>query len=188
MKEIEVKAKLNNKAEVIKKLEALGCKFEPIVTQKDEVYVVKVGSTLDDYLSNPVFLRIRVVDDSKALFTAKNRLRQLDAIEHEVIVDSVEEMRQALLIMGYEFAVQVNKTRLKTYYNGLEVCIDEVEDLGTFIEMEKLIAETDSKTEVGSQKIQEELFSLLVSFGVKMEDRVMKGYDILMLEKQYSRN
>lgn len=34
MKEIEIKAKLRNKNEVIKKLKLLGCKFEKVVTQK----------------------------------------------------------------------------------------------------------------------------------------------------------
>ena len=48
--EIEVKAKLRDRDEVVKKLASLGCKFSPVKTQDDMVWVEKMGS-LKDFLS-----------------------------------------------------------------------------------------------------------------------------------------
>ncbi len=176
MKEIEVKARLRNKNSVMKKLEALGCVFSDRITQNDVVYTEKTGS-LKSFLSNKIFLRIRVNNGSKIIFTVKDRAGALVATEHEVVVDSKEEMRKIILLLGNKEAVRINKTRQTTEYNGCEICIDKVESLGTFIEMEKMTERGDAG------KIQEELFTFFLSLGIKQEDRVKKGYDILMLEK-----
>jgi len=177
MKEIEIKAVLKNKEMVMQKLTSLGCVFEAPVVQNDTVYTKNVGS-LKEFRTNDVFLRIRVKNNSKILFTVKKRMaNDLDAIEYEVEVNSREEMENALLIMGYKEAVRINKTRIVTHYNNCEICIDDVENLGSFIEMEKLTEEGDS------EKIQEELFQFFELLGIRREDRVMSGYDILMFQK-----
>ena len=178
MKEIEIKAKLNNREDVVEKLKALGCVFEPAITQEDVVYVKNIGS-LEDFRNNDVFLRIRIKNKGKILFTLKKRMsNDLDALEHEVEVSSKEEMEQALFLMGYKEAVRVNKTRVITHHDSCEICIDEVENLGSFIEMEKLTEEGNS------EQIQEELFKFFESIGIKQDDRVLSGYDILMIQKK----
>jgi adenylate cyclase, class 2 len=178
MKEIEIKAKLRDRAQVMAKLESLGCVFEKIMTQNDVVYVRNVGS-LETFLANSAFLRIRTKNTTKILFTVKKPVtNNLDAIEHEVEVNSAGELEQALLLMGYQEAVRINKTRITTTYNGCEICIDEVENLGSFIEMEKLTPEGDA------EKIQSELFEFFKTLGITDEDRVFNGYDILMLKNK----
>lgn len=177
MKEIEIKAILRNKKAVIEKLESIGCVFETPITQSDVVYAEKVGS-LEQFRSNEVFLRIRVQNNSKVLFTIKKRMsNDLDAIEHEVEVGSKEEMEEAIFLMGFKEAVSVNKTRIITHYDNCEICIDDVENLGVFIEMEKLTKEGES------EKIQDKLFKFFESIGIAREDRIMLGYDVLTLQK-----
>ena len=133
---------------------------------------------MTDYLSNDVFLRIRVKNDNKVFFTVKKRgLNNLDAIEHEVEINIKEEMEKALLLLGYKEAVRVSKTRVVTHYNDCEICLDDVKELGTFIEMEKLTQEGDSEL------IQTELFKFFESIGIDRKDRVTSGYDILMIKK-----
>ena len=39
--------------------------------------------------------------------------------------------------LGFVLHVRVNKIRRKASFNGYEICLDEVEDLGSFIEVEK---------------------------------------------------
>ena len=178
MKEIEVKAKLKNKDQVIKKLTELGCVFEDTITQDDVVYAKNTGS-LEIFRANDVFLRIRVKNGSKNIFTLKKRMKNdLDALEYETGIDSKEEMEQALFLMGYQKIVQVIKTRMITHYNGCEICIDEVEGLGSFIEMEKLSEDGDS------EKIQDELFAFFMTLGIAEEDRATVGYDILILQSK----
>ncbi|MEO8638181.1 MAG: class IV adenylate cyclase [Candidatus Taylorbacteria bacterium] len=177
MKEIEVKARLRDKKAVVKKLKSIGCVFEVPVTQSDTVYAKVVG-TVSKYLSSDVFLRIRVKNGKKIFFTVKKPLSNgLDKLEYEVVVNSKVEIEQAILLMGYKKAVEVNKTRIVAKYKEREICIDEVQNLGTFIEVEELRADGDS------EKIQDELFAFVESLGVSREDRVFSGYDILMLQK-----
>ena len=176
MKEIEIKAHLRNKKSVMDQLRVLGCVFSDPIKQEDVVYVQKVGS-LETFLSNKIYLRIRVNNGSKTIFNLKEDIGALVAIEHEVEVSSKTEMENILSIIGYQAAVGVNKIRVKTKYKGCEICVDDVEELGAFIEMEKMSEEGDAL------KIQEELFQFFESLGIKRDERVTKGYDILMLEK-----
>jgi len=177
MKEIEIKARLRDKAAVVRKLKTLGCVFDKSITQEDTVYAENVGS-LKAFNTNKIFLRLRVKNGTKIFFTLKKPMANyLDAIEHEVEVSSRDEMEKALFLMGYKEAERVKKVRETTRYNGCAICVDEVEDLGSFIEMEKLAEGGDSV------KIQEELFKFFLSLGISPEDRVWSGYDILMMEK-----
>lgn len=178
MKEIEIKAKLVDRKSVVHKLEALGCVFEPTVTQEDTVYVKNSFESIETFKANGIFLRLRVRSDGVVLFTVKQRMENdLEAIEHETQIESREEMEKALTLMGYKKAIRVKKSRVVTHYNGCEICLDEVEDLGNFIEMEKLVEDGDAK------HIQEELFSFFESIGINREDHVLVGYDILTLQK-----
>jgi adenylate cyclase class IV len=70
--EIETKARLADRDAVMQKLEALGCAFVAPKTQDDTVYVAKTG-TLEEFLSNDVFLRIRIQDGQKVVLTARSR-------------------------------------------------------------------------------------------------------------------
>ena len=178
MREIEIKALLNDKKAVMDKLTKLGCVFEPEATQLDTVYAERVGS-LEKYFSNKNFLRLRVKNNGKVLFTIKQPQKNwLDKIECEFEVSSKEEMEKALDLMGYQKALVINKKRTITHYNGCEICIDEVENLGSYIEMEKMVEEGDA------DKIQEELFVFFETLGISRKDRIGVGYDILMLEKK----
>lgn len=176
MKEIEIKARLRDKTAITRKLKTLGCVFEKPITQQDTVYAEHVGS-LVAFRTNKVFLRLRVKNGSKTFFTLKKRgVNDLDAIEHEMEVSSKDEMEKILFLMGYREAVRVRKVREVTRYDGCEICVDEVEGLGSFIEMETLTEEADSEA------VQDKMFQFFLSLGVKPEDRVWSGYDILMME------
>jgi adenylate cyclase class 2 len=178
MREIEVKARISDQKALLAALKKLGCRFSKSVHQHDFVYVKKVGP-IKIYNSNEAFLRIRIKDNKKILFTYKKKgVNDLDSIEHELEIDSKDEMEQALLHMGHKKALEIKKRRMTASHKGLEICIDEVEDLGSFIEVEKLTEE-----DVNSTAVQEELFSFLESIGVDRKDRVMHGYDILTLQK-----
>lgn len=179
--EIEVKAILEDGESVKEKLVALGCVFSDPKTQDDMVWVKNTGS-MDTFLSNKVFLRIRVQNGEKIILTAKKSKvmtgdRSLVKREHEVVVDSADEARGILDMLGFKEAVRTIKTRRTTHYKDFEICIDYVENLGSFIELEKI------GTEEEAEKIQQEMIEFLASVGVPTSNRMMKGYDILMLEK-----
>lgn len=179
--EIEVKARVTNEKEAERKLVALGCVFSNPMTQVDTVWTKEAG-TLEIFLSNLVFLRIRVQNGSKVFLTAKKPKvkhghESLVKHEYEVAVDSEDEARGILTLMGFHQAVRVEKQRRIATHGGYEICLDAVKSLGTFIEMEKMGEESEAA------KIQGEMLRFLRELGISEGNVVKKGYDILMLEK-----
>ena len=68
--------------------------------------------------------------------------------------------------------MEVKKIRRKAKFGGYEICLDEVERLGAFVELEKL---TDDGADAA--KVTEELLKTLEGFGLSREDRETRGYD-----------
>lgn len=171
-KEIEVKAKVKDLVVVKTKLEELGCTFSEPVIQDDTIFVNFAGD-FTKFVPGTNFLRIRKAK-GKVLFTLKQpQKNELDCIEKEVEISDAGQFRGALELMGYHEAVQVYKTRTKTRFNDMEICLDDVKGLGSFVEVEKI-------TDGDGDAVQETLFNFLETVGVKREDRVINGYDTLV--------
>ncbi|MDP1688739.1 MAG: class IV adenylate cyclase [bacterium] len=177
-KEIEVKAKVKNIQSLISRLSALGVSLSEPARQVDGIYTNFPDKEFADFKPGVNFLRIRKSGD-KILFTLKQSLvNELEGIEKELEINNEQEMEDILILMGYHKAVEVIKVRRKTKYKDYEICLDEVETLGSFIEVEKI-------TDEDSEQVQNEMFSFLMSLGVDKEDRVLNGYDTLVyLSKQ----
>lgn len=172
LKEIEVKARIKTKPLLLKKLKELGIKLSKPITQKDTVFL-PLGISYEDIKSGTVALRIREQKD-KTLFTLKQRQEvELSAIEKELEIGDKNQLQDIIKILGFYEWVKISKTRLKSKYGEYEICIDSVEGLGDFIEVEKISKEN-------GLAVQEELFLFLESLGVKREDRERKGYDTLI--------
>lgn len=177
MKEIEVKAHLKNENQVLEKLKQLGCTLSDPIRQVDTVYTRIPAKTVEEYLQNDHFVRIREKSDGKCVFTMKRPLSKevLTKVEHETEIKDAKELEQALLLMGYQIANKVTKLRRTTRVGEFEICIDEVEKMGPFIEIEKM----SDQDEV---LVRKELNDFLASLGVSSEDEVHKGYDIMAIE------
>lgn len=176
-KEIEVKARIGNIKDIITKLKKLGCKMSKPIIQDDTIFANYSGPFTKHHPGENI-LRIRKANN-KILFTVKqSQKNELDAIEHEIIVDDAKETQSIIEMLGYKEEVRVYKTRIKTNYNGWEICVDDVRGLGKFMEVEEL---TDEKAD--GEAVQEKLFCFLETLGIKRTDRVMNGYDTLMYAK-----
>ncbi len=177
MKEIEVKAHLKNKDQVLEKLTVLGCVLSEPVRQIDTVYTRIPAQTVEEYMKNDHFVRIREKSDGRFIFTVKKPLSKqvLTKAEHETEIKDAKELEQALFLMGYQIANKVIKVRRTAHCGEFEICIDEVEKLGSFIEIEKM-----SNGDVDA--VRKELNKFLISLGVSSEDEVHKGYDIMEIE------
>lgn len=176
IKEIEVKAKIFDKDKLLAKIQNLvGVLSEPI-RQVDRVFL-PLGCSLDDKLKGISVLRIRKNND-KILFTLKqSQANDLACLERELEISDEKIMLEIIELLNFYKVVEVNKMRRKCRYNDYEICLDQVEGLGDFIEVEKM-------TDQDVVQTQEELFTFLESLGVKREDRVLHGYDVLMFNKK----
>lgn len=171
-KEIEVKARVSDMGGLVSKLESLDCKLSESVVQDDVVFVKSDDDFLD--FKGKVFLRIRK-SGGRAIFTVKKpHVNEMDRSEYETEVKDPEQLKGAILLLGYKESVRIVKKRRKAHYKEYEICVDEVEGLGAFVEAEKMTDEEDVLA------VQENLFAFLESLGVKRKDRVTQGYDILM--------
>ncbi|MEK7601935.1 MAG: class IV adenylate cyclase [Patescibacteria group bacterium] len=188
MREVEVKAHLRNKEELLGKLTESGAVFAKSVTQNDTVFV-RDASTMEKFLGNDCFLRIRETPES-IIFTLKyhpNRTGNGNALamplEHELTVSNKKELEEMLRLMGFVPALVINKTRESCHVGDFEICVDEVEDLGSFIEVERL---TEHEEEV--EPVIKDMKEFLCSLGVAESDMGVKRYDIQLLEKQFGTN
>lgn len=174
--EIEVKVRVTDLAALASKLEANGCVLSDRVLQDDEIFAN--FTPFDVFATGNTILRIRK-SNNKILFTVKkSQTTDLDCLEREVEIDNAEEMREAILLMGYYEAVRVKKYRQKTRYRDYEICLDEVDGLGSFVEIEKITENEEA------EKVFNELLEILNGFGIQEEDRVIHGYDTLQYRKQ----
>jgi adenylate cyclase class 2 len=174
-KEIEVKAKVKDFKKIKVGLEKLGCTFSDPVAQHDEIFLRKGIAFSQHKLGDPV-LRIRQAKDKVFFTLKKSQSFELDKIEKEVTVNDVDELRELIDHIDFHKVMEVHKTRVKTHYKDMEICLDEIEGLGSFIELEKI---TDQDAAV----VQKDLFDFLGTLGVEEKDRVTKGYDVLLYEK-----
>jgi adenylate cyclase, class 2 len=182
MQEIEVKVRITDIEQALAILRAAGCVSKDPLSQVDVVYA-KNKDSMRDFLANDLFLRIRVNNGNEIIFTLKydNNRHNVDftKIEHEVTVNSQDELEAMLGLLGFQRIVEVRKTRWKTNYQDYEICVDEVEELGAFLEIEKLVAPG-----VEAAAVQNELVGVLESLGIDLAGRVNRGYDILKLEHE----
>jgi adenylate cyclase class 2 len=123
------------------------------------------------------------------LFTLKRSISHLDKTEVETEVTDYDGMRRVIIALGYPTVVRVVKMRVKTRLSGTEICLDDVENLGSFIEVERMIP---LRPGFGGQVpddrdgdvVTAELHDFLESLGVPKEDNtVTMGYDVLLYER-----
>lgn len=175
-KEIEVKARVTNKEVIISRLSAWECVLSEPIEQHDTIYV-NFDSDYTTYMPGTNFLRIRKTP-TKTYFTLKQpQTNELDNIEKEVEISDAGTFAEALQLMGYHEVIRVHKVRRKTQYRDMEICLDEVDGLGTFIEIEMMSDED-------AEYVQEKLFEVLQLLGVSREDQVFQGYDTLAYIQQ----
>lgn len=177
MREIEIKARVGDRNVLLDALKQQNITLSEPVTQRDQVFGL---ADVDggDHNSAP-WLRVRTETKNDAIthyFTLKKSVtNQMDSIEHETVVQDGNEMLAMMPHLGFAPYSDLTKTRAKAKLGEIEICVDHIDELGDFIEAEKLTAEDANYDEVA-----EELWVLLESFGVTRTDHVTDGYDVMM--------
>ena len=181
MREIEIKLRVNNLEELEQKLKDAGLVISKEINQHDIVYS-RIDDTHDytESYKGCIIVRIRNQDGASILNLKKQLSGEMDNLEYETKVEDGEAMHQILLTLGWKPEVEVKKVRKKGKIGEYEICLDRVEKLGDFVELEKL---TDDSAD--PEKVRDELFKIAESFGLSRNDEETKGYDtqIYLLQK-----
>lgn len=180
MREVEVKLKVDNLEELEEKLRVKGLAISKEVFQHDTVYSRDTDPFSDRSKEGHTVIRIRRQDGVSILTLKYQKSGELDCLEYESEVKNPEQINTMLRILGWKPEIEVKKLRKKGKLGEYEICLDTVEGLGTFVELEKL-AEDD----IDPEPVREELFKTLESFGLSRENNMVHGYDIqlFMLKK-----
>lgn len=176
MREIEIKARVEYPEKIKKALENRGMQLGEEKRQHDVVFCAPGQK---EYQKDSLWLRIRTENEQKTILTLKKDTgRKLDSIEHEVEVSDAQELEAMLRLMGYELFSDIRKTRQNAHAGKIEVCFDQIDGLGTYLEAEILMDD-----EVNSQSVVDELWAFFESLGFSRADEETVGYDILYRRK-----
>lgn len=150
------------------KLEAMGAERQGTYSQEDIYFNVPKGR-----------LKIRRVEGEKTskLVYYEREDRQEPKISDVLIVDTDNpDTLKVILQRSLGTRVTITKTREIYLYQGTQIHLDHVEDLGTFIEFERKVSSLPKDRRV--------LEGLMKTLGIKQEDLLRRSYsDIKLFRK-----
>lgn len=174
MREIEIKIKVKDLDSLEQDLVKAGCVFSEPIKQDDVVYSAGPDSGARPTLGTEGHLAIRIRrQGNTAEFTLKQQKSgEMDNIEHETKVDKPEAIHEILGLLGWKPQIEVKKIRKKGKLGKYEICLDRVEELGDFMEIEKMTDNNDDP-----ETVRKELFDALKPLGFSEKDEETRGYD-----------
>ena len=181
--EVEIKIPLSKKEFVrIKNYLEKNSSFIKSSHHKDRYYTPKKGSFLDKkYPYEWLTMRER---DGRVLFNYKhwypeNTKYTTHCDEYETEVKDSKSLAKMLIALNFKEFVTVEKKRLIFVYKGkFEIALDEVKNLGYFIEVEAL------KEFGGPTKAHEEILKFTKSLGLNQTKTVPGGYGAELMRKK----
>ena len=166
MKEIELKAQYDSskRPELEQYLKEHGFQEVCCFTQQDEYF----NHPERDFRITDEALRIRREQhDNEAVHccltykgTNNSRIGQ-SRRELETRVEDEHKMRRILLALGFRSAAEVKKRRKEYKKEDLTVCLDELDGLGSYVELEVVLPETETGSESATENRLREFLSEL---------------------------
>ena len=162
MIEVEIKLPLFRRSVTERTLTEFGFKPGNLVKESDFYFT----SDFHDFMKTDEALRIRTCDNFK---TRK---------ELETRIDDAETTREILISLGYKRLYPVTKLRQYYHKGMMTACVDQVEGLGSFLELEILVNTLEEK-ESALQSIE----ALLLDMGSSLRETTRKSYLAMLLSK-----
>lgn len=170
VQEIEVKYRVPDAAAVVRALAGRGVTMSAPVRQDDQAYA-PIGWTYGQSKIGVPFARLRTEND-RHLFTVKTPIdNAMACAEHESEIVDRPAMHRAIIAMGFYPTVKIVKTRRTARLGDMGLCLDDVEQVGVFLEVEQLVA-----VDASGKAAQRQLDEFVRSLGVDGE-RTCDTYD-----------
>ncbi|MBI3688214.1 MAG: CYTH domain-containing protein [Actinobacteria bacterium] len=173
MREIEVKYRVQDTEALMVVLKTRGIELGAPVYQDDQAYA-PTGWSYGDSKLGVSFVRLRTVDGRHAFTLKRPAENALACEEHETAVADREQMHRAILTMGFYPTVRIAKVRRTAVLADFSLCVDEVEGIGHFLELERMVP-----GDVSSEAVQAGLAVFVASLGIEAE-RTEETYDSLV--------
>jgi adenylate cyclase, class 2 len=173
VREVEVKYRVRDLAALLAALEMRGIELGEPFCQDDQAYAPDGWAYGDDRRGVP-FARLRTVDD-RHVFTLKRPAENvLSCEEHETAVADRDQMHRAVVAMGFRPTVRIVKMRRSGSLGDMALCVDELDGLGVFLEVERMVPDG-----VPGEAVQAELSRFVASLGIDAE-QTGQTYDVLV--------
>lgn len=98
--------------------------------------------------------------------------------EYEVSVGDGQQMAAILHAVGYQEKIRVRKKRTSYRYERVLICLDEVDDLGFFLELEVLLSSHEH-----TEHAQMEIYRVLRQMGISSGVVYRCGYALMLLNR-----
>ena len=183
MIECEIKLKIENKEIIKSRLMSQGFSERCSLTEIDTYYDNKNG----DVRSNDNALRIRetinhTTGDKYCQVNFKGKKLDANTVsrpEYETLVNDPQAMTGLLNGLGfYSVKPIVKKLRLEMQASDINACLDSVEGLGDYLELETIVA-----TESEKEKALEKISAILEKLGYCINDTTTISYLSALQEK-----
>lgn len=182
MIEVEVKVSVKNKKEIEKKLLHMGFLKGDLLKESDFYF----DSECSNLRKNDKALRIRRCENLTTNST-ENRMTfkgpKMDTVsmtrkELEMQVESAETGKEILMSLGFTPIHPVIKLRQYFYLDKVTACLDIVENLGAFLELEIVVPQEDEKGDALNK-----IILLLHELGYGQEAIIRRSY-LTMLQNE----
>lgn len=179
--EIEIKFPLQNANDVVGFLNKKAKAGLQNIYQKDTYYSPSHRNFIG-YKYPYEWLRLRESAKGASLdykhFHPENVRKTDYCDEFQTGISNAETLKKILLSLNFKEVIVVEKTRNIWYYKDAEIAIDDVSDLGSFIELEL------TKKPASSKEGKEYLYNILKELNAKVGEEDLSGYPYRILEKK----
>jgi adenylate cyclase class 2 len=156
------------------RLAALGCHWSKPALQRDTIFFRAEDDPITPKVGK-IVMRIREEGGFITLTAKRHVTSELDCLEEEVHVEDAGATSRLLLLLGFVQTLAIVKLRQRATGFGFNFCLDRVEGLGDFLEIESLSSETTA--EAPFRRLED----LLTTLALSDSERVEMGYDTLVL-------
>ncbi|MHA2135605.1 MAG: class IV adenylate cyclase [Candidatus Thorarchaeota archaeon] len=190
--EVEVKIPVTDSAQVFDVLSNLGARETKSESQVDDYYdhPCRQFSSTDEALRLRTRLHGSVSDETldpsypRSELTYKGKkidLHSKTRVELSSGIVDADSFKSILEELGFNYVASIAKKRTYFALDNFTISIDEVEELGSFVELELVVL---SKDQIDSTR--ESIFEIVKRMGLNPEDSTLSSYLELLLEKRQS--
>lgn len=179
--EIELKFPIRNPEQVVRFLEN-NATFKHERRQHDIYYNHPARDFLADGGNVNEWFRVRVSGDEAELnykdFQPHDSVMKTHCTEYETTVSSKDQIEKILSALGFQLMIEVKKTRRIWLFDEVEISMDEVDELGSFIELEYKGQASDV------DQARDYLHGMLAKLGAETDELASIGYPHLLLRSK----
>ncbi|MDO4902101.1 MAG: CYTH domain-containing protein [bacterium] len=184
MKTVIVKAKVKNKIEFMKNIQAAGHDFGQPIFQNDRIFLPRNRQLNENFPK--MIVRTEMVDPKRKPWFQLIQKRHIAAenvdLIHMTPILNYSETAHIVQQLGFELQAEVMRNRQKLQVEDTIFYLDEVEGLGTYIKLEREVKKGDN-----TETVRQELWDVLRVLGIDEDANEPNTYTSQLVKRNSGR-